>query len=363
MNIGDSTSIQIGRVRVGQPGYVYVIAEAVVNHDGRLDRAIRLIAAAAEVGADAVKFQCFSADRLVTRTSPLAAYQQRTGRPRTQYEMLQRLELDREAWYALAREAKRCSIDFLATPFSVQDLEFLVSLGVTAIKLASTDIVHGPLLDVAARAGRPIIASTGAATMEEVARGVERLRAGGAKALALLHCISSYPTSERSVNLAAICTLARTFGCVSGFSDHTQSSEMGRWAALAGARVIEKHLTLDRAGEGPDHGFSLEPATMKMYVRGVRQACQLLGDGHLRVSAEQEEVRRMARSSLVAERDIPAGWVLTPGMLAVKRPGNGISPMEIERVIGCRARWLIPADTPITWNALGPPGSQSELPE
>ena len=355
MNGMDFPAIRIGRRCVGAPGSVYVIAEAGVNHDGRPDQALRLIAAAAEVGADAVKFQCFSADRLVTRDSPLADYQRKVGQSRTQYEMLRRLELGRDAWTELVREAQRCAIDFLATPFSVPDLELLVSLEVAAIKLASTDIVHGPLLDAAARACVPVIASTGAATMEEVAMGVRRLRAGGLNELALLHCISSYPAPERSVNLAAVAALAQTFGCVSGFSDHTQSLEMGRWAALAGARIVEKHLTLDRSGEGPDHAFSLEPDAMKAYIRGVRQACQHLGDGRLYVSAEQEEVRRIARASLVAEHDIPVGEVLTPCVLGIKRPGGGISPMEMDRVVGLRARLPIPADTPITWNALVPP--------
>jgi len=351
----DFPTIRIGRREIGGPGQAYVIAEAGVNHDGCMDRARRLVEAAAEVGADAVKFQCFSADRLVTRGAPAADYQQRAGRSLRQRELLARLELSRDELAELAREAWRYGIDFLATPFSVPDLEFLVSLRVPAIKIASTDIVNGPLLDAAAGAGVPVIASTGASTVEEVRRAVARMRSGGLRSLALLHCISSYPAPDGSVNLAAISTLARLFGCVTGFSDHTQSVEMGRYAVLAGSCIIEKHLTLDRESPGPDHAFSLEPPAMKAYVRAVRQACRLLGDGQLRVTEEQEEVRRIARASLVAGRDIPAGQVVTRQVLTVKRPGDGISPMEIEHVVGRKTRRAIPADTQITWDALCPP--------
>jgi N-acetylneuraminate synthase/N,N'-diacetyllegionaminate synthase len=238
----------------------------------------------------------------------------------------------------------------LATPFSVPDLQLLVSIGVAAIKLASTDIVNAPLLDAAADSGRPVIASTGAAEMAEIGAAVERFRRSGGGPLALLHCISSYPAPEDQVNLAAIGTLGRAFECVSGFSDHTESVTMGGDAAIAGARIIEKHLTLDRKRPGPDHGFSLEPEAMVEYVRHVRHASGLLGDGRLRATDAQRDVRMLSRTSIVAARDIQAGEVLDRDMLTTKRPGTGISPMEIDRIVGRRAVRAIAADTALLWD-------------
>ena len=343
-------SFQIGRKLVGQPGFVYVIAEAGVNHDGEIALAKELILAAAEAGADAVKFQVFSADRLVTRQAPVAAYQQKAGQAPTQHAMLRRLELSHDQLGQLAQFARQRGIEFLATPFSVPDLQFLVSIGVAAIKLASPDIVNAPLLDAAACSGLPVIASTGAADMDEIAAAVQRLRRSGPGLLALLHCISSYPAPEDQVNLAAIGTLARAFECVSGFSDHTDSVAMGAYAAAAGARIVEKHLTLDRKRPGPDHGFSLEPKAMAEYVRHVRHASGLLGDGRLSATDAQRDVRMLSRASIVAARDIQAGEVLDRGMLTTKRPGTGISPMEIDRIVGRRAVRAIHADTTLTWD-------------
>jgi sialic acid synthase SpsE len=347
-------SFCIGQTVVGLPGFVYVIAEAGVNHDGDVCLARELVSAAAQAGADAVKFQVFSADRLVTRQALTAAYQQHAGEAITQQEMLARLELEHGQFADLARYARQCGIEFLATPFSVVDLEFLVSIDVPALKLAATDIINGPLIDAAARSRRPVIASTGAADSDEIEAAVERYHRPGAGPLALLHCISSYPAREETVNLAAIATLARRFDCVTGFSDHTESVTMGGYAAAAGARIIEKHFTLDRSRSGPDHAFSLEPDDMAGYIQGIRYAARLLGDGQPGCTESQREVRELSRASVVAARDIRAGETLTQAMLTTRRPGSGISPMDIDALLGQRVIQPIPADTAVTWEVLSP---------
>ncbi len=405
-------TFRIGPREIARGHPAYVIAEAGVNHDGDPGLARDLVRAAADARADAVKFQVFSADRLATRDAPMAAYQQTPGGPQSQYEMLKRLELSREAFAELADAAKQHNIDFLATPFSPEDVAFLDSLGVVAIKIASPNIVNTPLLEAAARTRRPVIASTGAAELEEVAeavrlfdrcgkgsagtlpgatgpdaasglpvpstatastsasgatgclqpvssagtaRAVEPPVAPGPAPLALLHCVSGYPTPENEANLAAIGTLRRAFGCVVGFSDHTESIEMGGCAVLAGARIIEKHLTLDRNRSGPDHRFSLEPDMMREYVKNIREAERYLGDGAISPTPRQREVRELSRTSVVAVCDIAAGQLLLRNMLTVKRPGGGIAPAELDALVGCLAREDIPADAPLRWDALEAP--------
>lgn len=345
-------SFQIGPATVGAGSQVYVIAEVGVNHDGQIGLARELIHAAAEAGADAVKFQVFCADRLVVPTAPAAEYQKTATQVETQYEMLSRLELSWDEFAELAAYAGQQDIEFLATPFSPADLDFLVSIGARALKLASPDIVNLELLERAAKSGLPVIASTGAADLNEITAGVECFRQAGGGPLALLHCISSYPAREDEVNLAAIATLARTYACVTGFSDHTESLVMGGYAVVAGARIVEKHLTLDRMKPGPDHAFSLEPGMMAEYIRNIRRAERFLGDGRIEVSASQREVRRLARGSVVAARDIQAGETLARTMLTVKRPGGGIAPLEMGRLIGRQARRDIPANTTLNWEML-----------
>ncbi len=355
MTVADASSFSIRNALVGEAAPVYVIAEAGVNHDGCASVARELIHAAAEAGADAVKFQVFAASRLVTRTAPAAAYQQRAVHTDSQYGMLSALELTHDTFVELADCAKQRGIEFLATPFSVADLQFLVRIGVSAIKIASPDIVNTPLLGAAARSRLPVIASTGAAELEEIAEAVSFFRTAGGGPLALLHCISSYPTPEREANLRAIGTLARSFGCVAGFSDHTESVLIGGYAVAAGARIIEKHMTLDRSRTGPDHAFSLEPAAMAEYIRTIRHAESLLGDGDVTVSPRQREVRRLSRGSVVAARAIRAGETLTADMLTVKRPGTGIRPAELDTLIGRRAVRDIEADTQLAWDAVEAP--------
>ncbi len=342
-------TFDIGPKRVGPSGSVYVIAEAGVNHDGDVAVARDLVAEAAQAGADAIKFQVFSADRLVTRDAPAAEYQRRAGEATTQHEMLKRLELSRECFQELADLARERAIEFLATPFAVEDLRFLLSLKVAAIKIASTDIVNVPLLEAAVGAGLPVIASTGAADIEEIREAVRFFDKAGAGPLALLHCVSSYPTPDDQANLAGIATLARAFGRVAGYSDHTESVTMGAYATAAGARVIEKHFTLDRRRPGPDHAFSLEPRGLAEYVHHARHAARLLGGGRIGPTDAQREVRSLARGSVVAAREIAPDEVIVRDMLTVKRPGTGIAPSEIDKLVGRRAVRRITVDAIITW--------------
>lgn len=344
--------LQIGPAVIGPGEPVYVIAEIGVNHDGDVGVAKELIHAAIDAEVDAVKFQVFSPDRLVRPDAPTAGYQRDAQESASQYELLTRLALPHEAFAELANYAGECGVEFLATPFSVADLRFLVSLGVRALKIASTDIVNGPLLDAAGESRLPLILSRGAAEHEEIAAAIDRFRANGGAALALLHCVSSYPTPEYEANLAVLHTLERTFDCPVGFSDHTESITIGGYAAAAGARIIEKHFTLSRSRRGPDHAFSLEPQQMMEYVRNIRHTEILLGSGRIAVSPCEREVREVSRASVVASRDISEGDRITPEMLAVKRPGDGISPMAIDLLLGRRARRCIPANTPLTWEAL-----------
>lgn len=351
-DLGRNRKLNLGPAVIGPGEPVYIIAEIGVNHDGDVGVAREMIHAAADAEADAVKFQVFSPERLVRADAPTATYQRDALESNSQYEMLSRLALPHEAFQQLAGYAGECGVEFLATPFSVADLKFLVSIGVRALKLASTDIVNAPLLDAAAESGLPLIVSRGAAEHDEIAAALDRFRSRGGKALALLHCVSSYPTPEYEANLAVIHTLEEEFGCCVGFSDHTESISIGGYAAAAGARIIEKHMTLSRSRRGPDHSFSLEPDQLAEYIRGIRKTELLLGNGRITVSPCEREVRRLSRGSLVAARNIDPGDIITADMLMVKRPADGISPMAINLLLGRQAREPIPADSPVQWEAL-----------
>lgn len=339
----------IGPARIGPGNPVYVIAEIGVNHDGDVSAAQELIRAAAEAGADAVKFQVFAADRLVTRDAPATGYQRNAAGAASQHDLLRRLELSHETFADLMAFAGHCDVEFLATPFSVHDLTFLADLGVRALKLASPDIINRPLVESAVATGLPVIASTGAADIDEIAEAVALFDRPAAGPLALLHCISAYPADASEANLRAITTLARVFGRVTGFSDHTGSLIIGGYAVAAGAGIIEKHLTLDRHRPGPDHGFSLEPDQMADYIRNIRAAESMLGDGNPGPTPSQREIRDLARGSVVAARDIPAGHPIHHEMLTVKRPGGGITPAQLDRLVGRVTRVAVRRDTPLTW--------------
>lgn len=344
--------VRIGERTIGPGQPAYLIAEAGVNHDGSLERGLRLVDIACRAGADAVKFQVFRAAELTTAAAPLAAYQQQANLG-SQRELLSRLELSDADFAQLAAHCARRRVEFLATPFSPADVERLVALKVRAIKIASTDLNNTPLLEAAARTGLPLIVSTGAALPGEIEQAVTRLRGWGAGGrLILLHCVSGYPTPLEAANLRAVSTLSGRFAVPTGFSDHTTSTRTGGWAVAAGACVLEKHFTLDRTRPGPDHAMSLDPAGLREYVRHVRAAERALGSGMLGMSALEADVRQAARKSVVTTRALAGGTILERGMLTAKRPAGGIAPDQLEALLGRQLACDVPADAMLTWDML-----------
>lgn len=344
-------------------GSVYIIAEAGVNHNGERGKAFALVDAAAEAGADAVKFQTFSAGRLAAVSAPKAAYQKgATPGGDSQLEMLKRLELPR-SWHAeLLRHARAKGIEFLSTAFDSESLDFLQTLNLPLYKIPSGEIANGPLLWRFARTGRRLVLSTGMATLGEVeqalaviAHGIlhEREPAGmqavwacwsGTESSAaivervtLLHCTSQYPAPLEEVNLRAMNTLADTFGLEVGYSDHTEGTLIPLAAVARGAVLVEKHFTLDRTLPGPDHRASLEPDELARMVREIRRLEQVLGDGRKRPMPSEWDTRAAARQGLVAARRIGAGEILRWGDLVTRRTGGGRSPMELWDLFGTPA--------------------------
>lgn len=320
-------------IGVGHP--CFIIAEAGVNHNGDLDLARKLVDVAADAGADAVKFQTFSADRLVTMDAPQAEYQIRnTGKDEGQYAMLKRLELSSNAHQELMNHCAERGILFLSTPFDEESADFLEQLGLPAFKIPSGEITNTPFLQHVARKGRPMIVSTGMSTLEEVRQAVAAIRATGNPPLALLHCVSNYPADPRDVNLRAMATMQDALGVPVGYSDHTMGQEVALAAVALGACVLEKHFTLDRNLPGPDHKASLEPDEFIALIRRVRTIEEALGDGGKRCMPSEEGTKRVARKSLFAAMDVPAGTPLEYAHLAVRRPGDGLAPTEQDKLLG-----------------------------
>ncbi len=341
-------AVRIGDRLIGPAAPVLIVAEAGVNHNGKLATAIRLVQAAAEAGADAVKLQAFSAERLVTATAPAAGYQKAAD----QRSLLAQLELSPLDLAQVRAECDAMGLIFLATPFSPRDVADLHGMGVAAIKIASPDVTNAPLLRVAAATALPILLSTGASSLDEIAEAVDVLAGAGCRELVLLHCVSSYPTAQARCNLRTVATLSRRFATPVGFSDHTVETDTAGYAVAAGAVLLEKHFTLSRSQRGPDHFFSLEPDGLEEYVWSARRAEAVLGDGRREPAEIEQDVRRLARSSVVSAAAIPAGARIERSMLTVKRPGGGIEPARIDALIGRTAAADIPPDTTLRWDML-----------
>lgn len=350
--------MKIGGRELGRAGGdVYVIAEIGVNHDGSASRAGELVRAAREAGADAVKFQIFQADLLMSRAARLAAYQAAAGE-RDPIEMLRRLELSLGDFEGLIHLAHGLGLAAIATVFSVELIGPAASLAWDAFKTASPDIVHRPLLRGVAETGRPVIVSTGASTLDEVRRAVGWLDdAVVQRRLGLLQCVSAYPVAEADAALEGVAALRREFsGLPVGYSDHTTSAATGGAGVEWGATILEKHLTYDRTSSGPDHAASLDPAMFVEYVRTARAAhprggaCSIMGVK--RVLDVEADVRSASRQSIVVRRDLPEGHVLTGADVTFKRPGTGLEPWQIDRVIGARLNTRMAADTPVTFGVL-----------
>lgn len=314
-----------------------IIAEAGVNYNGDSDLARRLVDIAAQAGADAVKFQTFRADRLVTAAAAKAAYQQiTTGSDESQYDMIRKLELSDSLHRELHERCRDKKIEFLSTAFDTESLAFLLGLGLQRVKVPSGEITNLPYLQAVGASGLPIILSTGMATLGEIEAAIDVLeKAGTARSdLTVLHCNTEYPVPMAEVNLRAMCSIRDAFGVKVGFSDHTEGTEIAIAAVALGAVVIEKHFTLDRSLPGPDHRASIEPDQLATMVRAIRNVELALGNGVKRPSASEMRNRPVVRKSIVAARPIAAGEPFSLQNLAFKRPGTGISPMRMDDVIG-----------------------------
>lgn len=339
---------------------VFVIAEAGVNHNGRLDLALRLIEAAHAAGADAVKFQTFRAEDVVTPTARTADYQRVNTGASSQFDMIKALELDEEAHRELARHSERVGIEFFSTPFSPEAVDQLVALGVRRIKLPSGEITNRPLLEKAATTRLPLLMSSGMATLDEVRTAVGWVtarwqaigHAAGPGSLVLMHCTSAYPAPAATLNLKAIATMAAAFPWPVGYSDHSEGIEAAVAATALGAVAIEKHLTLDKALPGPDHRASADASEFAAMVRSIRQVESMLGDGVKRPDPIEADTRDVARRSVVTTRSLPAGHVLAEADLALRRPGTGIAPEHWHALQGRRLARDVPAHTCLQWAML-----------
>jgi N,N'-diacetyllegionaminate synthase len=332
-----SSGVAIGERMVGEGHPCFVVAEAGVNHNGEVDLASRMVDAAARAGVDAVKFQTFRAERLVTKAAGKAGYQCRATGGGSQFAMLKRLELTEKEFRELARYSRARELVFLSSPFDFESADFLEEVGVPAFKVASGEITNLPLLLHIARKGRPMILSTGMATIEEVVEAVRCVRKGGCSELVLLHCVTSYPARLEHMNLRVIDTLKKRFKVPVGLSDHTEGTCAAIAAVAMGACMVEKHFTLDRSLLGPDHSASLEPDELAKMVKAIRAVEAALGDGYKRLTAEEKGIRLAARKSIVARTRIAKGAVIIEKMLAYMRPGSGLPPKDAWKIVGRKA--------------------------
>jgi sialic acid synthase SpsE len=327
-----------------------VIAEAGANHNRDLDTAFELIDAARRAGADAVKFQTYSGKRIYSSKTPRFEYLKGVS-DKPPAELLEEIELPREWQVQLADRAREQGIDFFSSPFDEQAVRELDELGAPVLKIASFEIVDLPLIRTAAATGKPLLISTGMATMGEIEEALGAASDAGAPAVGLMQCTSVYPAPPERANLRAMETMRIAFGVPTGLSDHTTGIAVPVASAALGAAFVEKHFTLDRTMEGPDHPFALEPNELEAMVAGIREAEAALGDGRKQGPGPEEskEMFRLARRSLIVTRDLPAGTVLDREMLTVKRPGFGIAPKHLELVIGRPLKVDAEADDILTW--------------
>ncbi|MBE7554830.1 MAG: N-acetylneuraminate synthase [Anaerolineales bacterium] len=338
--------IDIAGRKVGSDQRCFIIAEAGVNHNGNLETACQLVDVAARANADAVKFQTFKADRLVTSDAPKATYQQQTTNvAETQYEMLHRLELSVETYRHLAMYCREKGLVFMSTPFDEESADFLDSLDIAVFKIPSGEITNLPFLTHVAAKGKPLVVSTGMAYLGEVETAIRTIKETGNLNLVALHCVSNYPAAPTDTNLRAMQTMAVAFGIPVGYSDHTLGIEVAIAAVALGACVIEKHFTLDRNLPGPDHRASLEPDELAALVHSIRTVELAMGHGRKEPAASEANTAAVARKSLVAAKDIPVGTLLTEELIAIKRPGTGLPPTMRPYLIGRTVKQAVPAGT------------------
>ncbi|WP_066890582.1 N-acetylneuraminate synthase [Clostridium nigeriense] len=318
---------------------VFIIAEAGVNHNGSIEIAKKLIDEAARCGVDAVKFQSFKAKNLVTKAAKQADYQKNNmGKEVSQYEMLKALELSYEDHNELINYSKEKGIMFLSSPFDLESIDMLNNLGIEIFKVPSGEIENVPYLRKIAKTGKKVILSTGMSNLSDIEFALEILRGSGANDISVLHCNTDYPTKMKEVNLRAMNTIGSAFSVEIGYSDHTKGIEVPIAAVALGAKIIEKHFTLDRNMEGPDHKASLEPNELKNMVDAIRNVEIALGNGIKALTDSEKKNIKIARKSIISSTSIKAGEIFTEDNLTIKRPGTGLSPKMWDEVLGKRAK-------------------------
>lgn len=335
--------MRIGDKHIISDSTPYVIAEIGVNHDGSVDRALQLVDAAANAKADAVKLQLFETDRLLSKAAKLAAYQKHSGAT-DPFAMLRGLELSIDQMKPIVDRAHAKGLHAIVTVFSVELVALAEALRWDAYKTASPDVINKPLIDALIATGKPLIVSCGAATLQEIAQASQWI---GDHPHALMHCVSSYPTPEHETTLAARCAMRCVDSTAIGYSDHTDAVDTGGLAVASGVRLLEKHLTYDRKAKGPDHAASLDPAGFAEYVRLAQRAFTMLGKREKVVNAIEQDVRHVSRQSLTTTRSLKVDHVLLREDMTIKRPGTGLPPWTMERVIGRRLVRTVDADMPL----------------
>ena len=332
---------------------VFIIAEAGVNHNGSLEMAIKLVDKAVEIGVDCIKFQTFQASKIVTSSSPKANYQlEVTDRNESQYEMLKKLELQKEDFQKIKNYCETKKIKFLSTPYNKEDALLLNEIGVEGFKIASGQLVEIPFLKYVASFGKQMIISTGMANLSEVFNAVNAIKNTGNNNIIVLQCNTDYPSKIEDTNLKAMVTMKESLGVDVGYSDHVPENYACYAAVALGASVIEKHFTLDKNLPGPDHSCSLEPEEFKELIQGIRSVEKCLGNGIKTPSQSEIKNTYGMRRSLVVTTDLEAGSILDENQIGFKRPANGLSPNYLETVVGKKLKKSLKKDDPITFDSI-----------
>jgi N-acetylneuraminate synthase len=344
--------IAIGNRVIGSGREPFIIAEAGINHNGDVKLAKEMIKEAIKCGADAIKFQTFTAENIMVKEAESADHLEKSATDESVYDFVKKISLDRDEFRELAESCKRAGIIFLSTAGTPDDVDFLDSLDVPAFKIASMDLNNLPLLNHIAKKKKPTILSTGMGNMDDVVRAVRCFIDNGNNQVIILQCTSRYPTPPESVNLKAMDTLRERFLLNVGFSDHTEGIIIPLAAIARGAVVVEKHYTLDKTMEGPDHKISADPEELASIVKGSKVLFKALGTGEKEPDEFEKKMKTTFCRSIVSNRELKKGERLDYGSIAFKRPGTGISPADAEKVIGKRVKRAIPADTVIFWDNL-----------
>lgn len=344
--------IRIANKMVGDSPPCFIIAEVGVNHNGKLSLAKKLVDVAVDAKADAVKFQTFKAEDVVTKNAPMAKYQEKNiGKKESQQEMLKKLELKNKDFIELKDYCDEKKIIFLSTPHSEDAIDFLDPL-VPAHKIGSGDLTNFPLLEKVAKKGKPVILGTGMSTLDEVKAALDVIYEQGNKTVIALHCTTNYPCPLEEVNLRAMLTMMEKLDCLVGYSDHTPGITVPIMAAALGAAVIEKHFTLDQSLPGPDHKSSLTPGELREMVKKIREVETILGEKEKKPTKSEMGIRKVARKSIIAMKDIHKGTKITKDMIIIKRPGTGIEPKFLNSVVGKKAEESIKKNEMISWENL-----------